>query len=94
MFHISQPPKLCNFQSANYSLSWTDGNETWSTDPKPISDTSQPVQEDIEDEFRANTNYTVTVIISLQNRNITSQTNFSKLSVNSVIYMHHPKIQI
>ena len=77
---LSQPPQLCSFQSAYYMLSFTsDGNETWSREPVAISDTSQPVKEDIETGFVLNVNYIVTVTVFMEHRNITSAANFSEL---------------
>ena len=63
-------------------LSFTsDGNETWSREPVAISDTSQPVREDIETGFVLNVNYTVTVTVFMEHRNLTSAANFSELFI-------------
>lgn len=74
----SQPPPLCSFQSTSYIMSFTSGSESWSRDPVVITDTSQPVKEDIETGFVLNKNYTVAVTVFMEHANLTSSANFSE----------------
>ena len=80
---FSQPPQLCDFQSASYVMSFTSGSETWSRDPVVIVDTSQQVKEDIETGFTLNRNYTVTITVFMDHTNVTSSANFSMFCVYS-----------
>lgn len=75
----TQPPQLCDFQSTSYVMSFSSSDsETWSRDAITITDTTQPVKEDIETGFVLNKNYTVTVTVLMDHGNITSTTNFSE----------------
>ena len=69
-----QPPKLCDFQDSSYVLSYTGGNQSWVHHPVAIRDTGWVVKEEIESEMRPNTEYTITVTVITDSRNITSNT--------------------
>ena len=51
---------------------------TWSTDYKPIVDTSQQVEEEIETGFEMDKNYIVIVTVMSDYGNFTSKGSFSK----------------
>ena len=69
-----QPPKLCDFQDSSYVLSYTGENKLWVQHPVVIRDTGWVVKEEIESEMRPNTEYTITVTVISDSRNITSNT--------------------
>ena len=76
---------LCPSQPASYILSFDNGNETWTTEPEPISDNSQPVVEymelegDTEPTLRREESYTAIVTVLTEYANVTSTTDFSKI---------------
>ena len=53
-------------------------NETWSRDAVTITDTTQPVKEDIETGFVMNEIYTVAITVFMDHGNITSSADFSE----------------
>ena len=59
-------------------LTFSDDNMIWSTDYKPISDTSQQVEEEIEIGFETDKNYIVIVTVMSDYGNFTSKRSFSK----------------
>ena len=74
-----QPPQLCDFQSSSYVMSFSSSDsETWTRDAVTITDTAQPVKEDIETGFVLNKNYTVTITVFMDHGNVTSTANFSE----------------
>ena len=86
-FNCTQPPELCPSQPASYILSFDNGNETWSTEPESISDSSQPVVEymelegdtDHEPRLRREDSYTAIVTVFTEYGNVTSTTDFSEI---------------
>ena len=84
-FNYMQPPMLCPSQPASYIITFDNGNEMWSTEPEPISDSSQPVvvymelEEDTEPTLRREESYTAIVTVVTQYANVTSTTDFSKI---------------
>ena len=82
----TQPPDLCDFQSASYIISFISGNKSWSREPVPLNSTSygQQVKEDIETGFVLNTNYTVTVTLIMEHANLSSSDDFSKFTSTTI----------
>ena len=89
-----QPPELCPLQPASYILIFDDGNETWSTEPESISNSSQLVlksmdlQENTESELKRDRNYIVNVTVITEYANVSSTTYFSKV-VNRALNTKH-----
>ena len=92
---LMQPPRLCEFQSSHYVLSYTDGYMTWpSLHPVFITDTSQQIKEKIVTGIEINTEYTVTVTVLTGSGNLSSSTTFSEFHItmsttiihNSLLY--------
>ena len=75
---LLQPPMLCKFQTSSYVLAITTGNRTWLQGPKLITNTSQQVEEDIDNHFEAGRTYNTTVTVFTEYANITSTTSFSE----------------
>ena len=75
-FFPLKPPELCSFQraTASYMLSFSDGNSTWSTEPKALPSN---VKVDEEAMFLRDHQYTVTATVLTDHGNVSSTTNFS-----------------
>ena len=87
---LYQPPRLCEFQSSWYIVSYTDGNYTWWSNAVVIIDTSQLIREDISSDIKANIHYTITITVITASGNLTSNATISK----SPPYTHHSSYQL
>lgn len=83
--YFPKPPEMCDFQmkTATYVLSFSDGNSSWSTSPKSISNR---VMFSDKTHFIRDKQYTVTATVMTGQGRVSSAMNFSMIGIPSVKY--------